>query len=283
MRALRASLRLLGLTALTLVLLVPALAVIVLAWPLAPLSAAADRAALRALLGLQTLWSRGVLAVLGVRLEVVGAVGGAPPRATLLVSNHLSYLDVPVIAALGPCRFVAKSEVAGWPVFGFLARCARVLFIERRRPRDLLAVGESIAASLAAGVTVVVFPESTSTRGDTVLPFHAGLLEPAARIGVPCRALAVHYETSEESRAPSGTICWWGDMTLPDHLWSLMTIPRIDARLTLSPRTLSGPDRKQLAAALHAEVAALFRPVRQSADPDEWAQAQSRAQEAALP
>lgn len=286
MRALRATLRLLGLTALTLVLLVPALAVAVLAWPLVPLSAAADRAALRALLGLQTLWSRGVLAVLGVRLTVEGAAAAsaaAPPRATLLVCNHLSYLDVAVIAALGRCRFVAKSEVAGWPVFGFLARCVRVLFIERGRPRDLLRVGESIAASLAAGVTVVVFPEGTSTRGDTVLPFHPGLLEPAARIGAPCRALAVHYETSEESRAPSGTICWWGDMTLPDHLWRLMTIPRIDARLTLSPRTLSGDDRKLLAAALHADVAMLFRPVRQSAAPAEWTQAQSQAQEAALP
>jgi len=283
--ALRASVRLLGLTALTLVLLAPVLAVVLLAWALAPLSTAADRAALRALLGLQTLWSRGVLAVLGVRLTVMGAAtvaeaggaavaaaaGGTPSRATLLVSNHLGYLDVPVIAALGPCRFVARSDVAGWPVFGFLARCVRVLFIDRRRPRDLLPVGESIAASLAAGVSVVVFPEATSTRGDTVLPFHPGLLEPAARIGAPCRALAVHYETSEESRAPSGTICWWGDMTLPDHLWSLMTIPRIDARLTLSPRTVSGDNRKLLAAALHADVASLFRPVRQSAAPADWA------------
>ena len=291
--ALRASLRLLGLTALTLVLLVPVLAVVLLAWPLAPLSAAADRASLRALLGLQTLWSRGVLAVLGVRLTVEGAAtvteaggaavaaaGGAPPRATLLVSNHLGYLDVPVIAALGPCRFVARSDVAGWPVFGFLARCVRVLFIDRRRPRDLLPVGQSIAASLAAGVTVVVFPEATSTRGDTVLPFHPGLLEPAARIGAPCRALAVHYET-EESRAPSGTICWWGDMTLPGHLWSLMSIPRIDARLTLSPRTLRGDHRKLLAAALHADVASLFRPVRQSAAPEDRERAPM--EEAALP
>ena len=263
--ALRASLRLLGLTALTLVVLVPTLAVIVLAWPLAPFSDAADRAALRSLLCLQTLWSRGVLAVLGVRLHVVGAgAASAAPGATLLVSNHLGYLDVPVIAALGPCRFVAKSEVASWPVFGFLARCVRVLFIERRRPRDLLAVGAHIAASLAAGVTVVVFPEGTSTRGDTVLPFHPGLLEPAAQIGAPCRALAIHYETCEESRPPSGTICWWGDMTFADHLWSLMTIPRTDARLTLSSRTVSGADRKSLATALHADVAALFRPVRQS-------------------
>ena len=293
MSTLRATLRLAGLTLHTLALLVPALLVIVAAWPLVPLSAAADRLALRALLGLQTLWSRGVLAVLGVRLHVEGAEGSRGGRevsrgaaaggatrgaragatndatndATLLVSNHLSYLDVPVIAALGPCRFVAKSEVAGWPVFGFLAQVARVLFIERRRPRDLLPVGEQIRASLAAGLTVAVFPEGTSTRGEGVLPFRPGLLEPAAQAGAPCRALAIHYETGEESRAPSGTICWWGDMTLPGHLWSLMTIPRIDARLSLSPLTVRGDERKRLAAALHAEVTRLFRPVRQAPAP----------------
>jgi len=269
-RALRASLRLAGLTLLTLTLLVPALAVIVLAWPLTPLSAAADRLALRALLGLQTLWSRGVLAVLGVRLHVEGAED--PGGAALLVSNHLGYLDVPVIAALGPRRFVAKSEVAGWPAFGFLARVVRVIFIERGRRRDLLRAGQEIAASLAAGVTVAVFPEGTSTRGDRVLPFHPGLLEPAAQAGAPCRALAIHYESSEESRAPSGTICWWGDMTLPDHLWSLMTIPRIDARLSLSPLTVRGDERKRLAAVLHAEVTRMFRPVRQQPPSAGWEQ-----------
>ncbi|HZL99471.1 MAG TPA: hypothetical protein VFD43_04385, partial [Planctomycetota bacterium] len=99
------------------------------------------------------------------------------------------------------------------------------------------------------------------------LPFRPGLLEPAAQTGAPCRALAIHYESCEESRAPSGTICWWGDMTLPDHLWSLMAIPRIDARLTLSPLTVRGDERKRLAAALHSEVSRLFRPVRQAPAP----------------
>jgi 1-acyl-sn-glycerol-3-phosphate acyltransferase len=268
----RACLRAAGLTLLTAVLLLPALLVLALAWPLAPLSAHLDRLALSALLGLQTLWSRGVLAVLGVRLHVEGelaALEGGGDGA-LMVSNHLSYLDVPVIAALGRCRFVAKSEVAGWPIFGFLAQIVRVIFIERGRRRDLLRVGDEIAATLRAGVSVVAFPEGTSTRGDLVLPFHPGLLEPAARSGAPCRALAIHYETPEESRPPSGTICWWGDMTLPPHLWTLMTLPRIDARLALSPRALRGDERKRLAAALHAEVTALFRPVRQTPLPAEW-------------
>jgi lyso-ornithine lipid O-acyltransferase len=291
MSATRATQRVAGLTLLTLALLVPALLIVLLSWPLTPLSRTVERLSTRALLTVQRLWSRGVLAVLRVRLHVerppdvvagaaAGAASGAAAGAwgadgasaasaasaagaTLLVSNHLSYLDIPVLASLAPCRFVAKSEVADWPVFGFLSKVVRVLFVDRGRRRDLVRVGEVISASLADGFSIVVFPEGTSTRGDAVQPFHPGLLEPAAQAGAPCRALAIHYETPEESRPPSGTICWWGEMTMAPHLWSLLAIARIDARVRVSPHLVRGHDRKQLAASLHAEVAAMFEPVRQ--------------------
>jgi 1-acyl-sn-glycerol-3-phosphate acyltransferase len=269
----RAPLRLAGLVALTLAILVPlvpaCLAGLLLAgapagerWRSGGLAARLDAAHLRALLALQRLWCRSLVLLLGVRVRVVGS---RPAGAELLVCNHLSYLDIAVIGSATDCRFVAKSEVAGWPVMGVLARMARVLFVVRERRRDLLRVGGEMSATLAARLSIALFPEGTSSRGERVLPFHPGLLQPAAEAGVACRALALHYETPDDCRPPACTICWWDDMAFTTHVWNLMKIARIDATLTFAPQAVRDSDRKRLTATLHDQVAAAFRPVRQAA------------------
>jgi 1-acyl-sn-glycerol-3-phosphate acyltransferase len=269
----RAPLRLAGLAAVTLVIVVPTLLVGLAGLPFAGATAGGggararsrlarrlDAASLGALLALQRLGCRALLGLLGVRVRVVGP---RPEGAALLVCNHLSYLDIPVLGAVAGCRFVSKSDVAGWPVVGFLARVARVLFVDRGRRKDLLRVGRDVRGTLDAGLPVALFPEGTSSRGEGVLPFHPGLLQPAAEAGVPCRALAIRYETPGDCRSPACTICWWGDMTFPPHAWNLMKIARIDATLHFSPHAVRDGDRKRLAASLHGQVAAAFRPVRQ--------------------
>ncbi|MGQ0552784.1 MAG: lysophospholipid acyltransferase family protein [Planctomycetota bacterium] len=267
---LRASLRLVALLLLTLLLLVPALLVLLLAAPFGASSARPPRRlALRALLAVQRLWALGVLAILGVRVIEVGRGAGSEvgPEAVrgagrgLLVCNHLSYLDIPVLASRAHCRFVAKSEVAGWPVIGFLARVAGVIFVDRSRRRDLVRVGEEVRRSLAGGLAVAVFPEGTSTAGATVLPFHPGLLEPAAETGAACLPVALRYETPSGSAEPSVAICWWGDMTFGPHVWRLMQLPRVTATLSWAGEAVSGSDRKLLATALHGRVLAAFRPM----------------------
>lgn len=278
----RAPLRLFGVAAVTLVVLVPALAAGLAGLPLAGAAAAGsgsgrgagrgagrggllarlDACLLRVLVSLQRLWCRALLLLLGVRVQLVGP---RPSGAALLVCNHLSYLDILVIGGFAGSRFVSKQEVAGWPVVGFLARVGRVLFVDRGRRKDLLRVGQQIAGTLQAGVSVALFPEGTSSRGEAVLPFHPGLLQAAAEAGVACRALALRYETPDDCRPPACTICWWGDMSFPPHVWNLMKIARIDATLHFAPEAVRDEDRKRLARVLHAQVAQAFRPVRQAA------------------
>jgi 1-acyl-sn-glycerol-3-phosphate acyltransferase len=223
-----------------------------------------DRLALRAVLRVQQAWFRGALAILGVRV----VTRGTPPREPcVLVANHLSYLDVALLGAARPCRFVAKSDVAGWPGIGWLARLARVLFVRREERRDLLRVGDELRRTLAAGIAVAFFPEGTSTRGLDVRPFHSGLLQPAAEAGLPCLPVAIRYETPAGAPAPSECVCWWGDMTFPPHLWRLMTLSEVQAEVTWGERPVRAGDRKRLAAELHAQVAARFVPVRQETGP----------------
>ncbi len=218
---------------------------------------------LRSCLRVQQAWGRTVLAIMGV---TVTRPAGAPPPGCVIVSNHLSYLDIPLIASIVPCRFVSKAEVAHWPLMGLLARLAYVLFLDRGHKGAVPAIGRDIAATLDQGVTVTFFPEGTSTRGAQVEHFHAGLLEPAAALDIPCVAVALHYDTPGDIEPPSCTICWWGDTTFGPHAWNLMKIHRIEATVRWSDVPLRGADRKLLANGLHAQVAAMFVPVRQAAD-----------------
>lgn len=284
MRRARAAARLAGVLLVTLAMLPSGLLV---AGGAAVLGRREGALALRLLVAHQRVWARGLLAVLGVRVTTRGALG---PRAaeevvaaraeiegeaargrhgpgaasgTLIACNHVSYVDILVLAASRPCRFVAKSEVAGWPGIGLLARMAGVVFVERGRRRDLPRVSEAIARTLGAGLDMVVFLEGTSSRGEGVLDFHASLLQPACAGGLPCRAAAIGYETPDDEAAPALTVCWWGTMTLAPHVWNLMKLGRIDATLSFGEAALRSSERKQLARRLQAEVARMFVPVRQ--------------------
>jgi 1-acyl-sn-glycerol-3-phosphate acyltransferase len=197
-------------------------------------------------------WARGALRVLGVRLQVVGA----PPRPPfLLVCNHLGYLDVAVLASVVDATFVAKSEVARWPVLGPLCRGMGTLFVDRGRRRDLPATLAALQATLAAGRGVVLFPEGTSTPGGRVLPFHPPLLAAAARAGLPVAWAAVSYATPAGEPEAADAVCWWGDASFVAHLAALLRLSRVEARLRLGDAPVAAADRKQLAQRLHAAVA----------------------------
>ncbi len=200
--------------------------------------------------------------ILGIRVVVEGE---APTGRFLLTANHTSYVDIWVLASICPSIFVAKREIASWPLFGWIARWSGTLFVDRERAKDVVRVGREMAARLEAGIPVTLFPEGKASRGASVLPFQPPLLEPAARLGVPCYAAALTYDTPGTADAPAATVCWYDHGNFPRHVARLMALPRIVARVSIAAEPVVAADRKELAQRLWDETAARFVPVRQEA------------------
>jgi 1-acyl-sn-glycerol-3-phosphate acyltransferase len=182
-------------------------------------------------------------------------VSGVIPKNGLLVSNHLSYLDIVVICSVAPTVFVSKAEVRHWPVFGMLAKMGGTIFIRRERRTHVGAVNDEIEKALAGGALVVVFPEGTSSNGETVLPFRAPLLEPALRGGHQISTACIQYELADGD--PKTEACYWGDHTFFPHLLNLLGKKSVRATLRFGKFNRTTGDRKELAQQLHAAVSEL--------------------------
>ncbi len=201
-------------------------------------------------------WARATLAIMGVRVVREGA---PPPRPCLLVSNHLSYLDVLVLWSQTPCSFLAKAEVARWPVLGLLTRCAGTLYVDRALRTDVARTLNSLRARLELGEGLVIFPEGTSSPGAAILPFRSSLFEAGAALGQVWPA-AISYDTGLPARPAHLCVAWWGDMQFPGHFWNLLKLPRLHARVRFGEQPVRGADRKVLAAESHAAMLGLFTP-----------------------
>ena len=199
------------------------------------------------------------LRALNVQLHVAGEL----PTQGLVVSNHVSYLDIIVFSAVLPCVFVSKAEVERWPVIGRYARWAGTVFVRRHDRSDAARANVSIGDALRDGVPVVLFPEGTTTDGERILRFHSTMLQPALDTGAPITPCAIHYELDDGD--PAREVCWWGTMTLLPHMWNLLGKATIRARVVFGePRAATG-HRKQLSAVLHDEVKALHDEMRSPA------------------
>lgn len=249
MRTLRASYRLLLLCLLTAILTVIWLGRI-------PLLRAEKRNPWRGTM--VGLWARNAIRILHIRITV----NGTPPAAPFfLVSNHLSYLDVILYQTQMPCVFVAKSEVAHWPVVGWLARAIGTLFINRRSRRDVVRVNQEIQQALTSGDGVILFPEGTSSKGETVLPFKSATLATVTNMGYPAYYASVTYKTPEGEPPAQQVICWWGDMTFADHVFNMLKLPYFEATVTFGAGAVATTDRKEMAHLLNARIVDSFVPV----------------------
>ena len=196
-------------------------------------------------------WSAQLLGMLAARLTVHGAPPAAGPY--LLASNHVSWLDIFVINAATPTRFVAKSEVRAWPLVGWLCVKAETLFIERNRPRDLARLDALVGAALREGAGMGVFLEGTTTDGREVLPFRGSLLRPALASAAPVYPVAIRYLRSD------GAICteaaYDGDKSAFDTLKGMLTQREFHAHVYFLPPVMAGDTpRKMLAAQLRESV-----------------------------
>jgi 1-acyl-sn-glycerol-3-phosphate acyltransferase len=182
-------------------------------------------------------WSRRLLRILNVRIHVHGRMpGGATP--TLLVSNHVSWLDIWLIHAVVPVRFVAKSDIRGWPVIGWLSARAGTIFIERRRRHDTARINGTIAAVLARRERVGVFPEGTTTDGSHVLPFHASLFQPALAHGARVVAAGIRYPRRDGT--PNLDAAYCGERTLVQSLRLILAQRELRAELVFAGVVESG-------------------------------------------
>lgn len=189
-------------------------------------------------------------------LEIEISVKGHLPCGGLLVCNHLGYLDILVIAAQGPVVFVAKSDVRKWPVIGSLLARAGTILAERGRPLTARKTAACIRTALEEGLTVVLFPEGTSSDGMSVQPYKPALLQAALDTGVAVTPAAITYQA--DGGDPAYDVCYWGDATFLPHLVRLAGLKKVKAGLSIgSPRSLP-PDRKAAASQLHENSAGLL-------------------------
>jgi 1-acyl-sn-glycerol-3-phosphate acyltransferase len=203
-------------------------------------------------------WARLVLRLLDVRFEV----SGLPPRPPfLLVANHLSYLDVLVLASRLPSVFVSKAEVRGWPLLGPICTALGTIYIDRGQRRDIPRVMAEIAAALDRGLGVVFFPEGTSSRGDTVAPFKPSLLDLPVRLKRPVHHATLGYRTPPGEPPAHEAVCFAGDVPFARHAWGILELRGIFASVHLDPEPIAEADRKLLAERLRGAILESFEPV----------------------
>jgi 1-acyl-sn-glycerol-3-phosphate acyltransferase len=202
-------------------------------------------------------WSRAALRICRIRVDVRGTL---PREPCFLVTNHLGYVDILVIASAFDATFVSMNELERWPVFGFMARQFGTIFVDRKRKRDIPAINRAMDAALERCDVVVLFPEGRHSRGTGVLPFKSALLDAAARAHRAVAWGVLHYATGPGDPPAAQAVPWVG-VTFKRQALVLLALGRVDARLVIGPDVVRGDDRKHLAEETRARIVAGFEPL----------------------
>jgi lyso-ornithine lipid O-acyltransferase len=203
--------------------------------------------------------------LLGLRVHISGTPAKGP---VLLVSNHISWLDIPILGSLAPLSFVAKKEVSTWPFIGLMARMQSTLFVDRTRRTTVVQTANNIVKRLDRGERIVLFAEGTSGDGNQVLPFKSSLfsaIEPNEKNGEGHQIQTVaivytHVHGLPMNRQQRPIIAWYGDMDMLPHAWGVLKGGPLDVHVRLGEPLPVGPigDRKKLAAHAYEHVRGNF-------------------------
>lgn len=197
-------------------------------------------------------WSADLLTIFNVKLETAE---NPVSRGGLIVSNHISWLDVFVLNSVMPMCFVAKSEVRRWPAIGWLCARANTLFIERGNARAASRMNTQLSALMRQGECLAVFPEGTSTDGAQVAHFHAFLLQPAIDANVALHPIAIRYQDESGERSTAAAYC--GDISFGASLWTLLNTAVLHVRVVATPPLDAAAfERRELAQLAHRHIAA---------------------------
>lgn len=195
-------------------------------------------------------WSRQLLQMLGVRLCLEGR---GRPGGTMIVANHVSWLDIFAINAVAPSAFVCKAEVRAWPVIGWLCANTETIFIERGCAKAAQRTAEALKATLQSGRTVAFFPEGTTSDGSVVLHFRAALLQPAIDCAALLQPVSIRYV--DRQGRPSVTPAYCGDTSFGESLKRIATADSLSVRLSLlAPVDAGRLDRRSLAASARGRI-----------------------------
>jgi len=218
------------------------------------------------------LFHRIVCFALGVRVTVHGAC--VRDGSVLITANHCSWLDISVLSRVQPLSFIAKSEVASWPIFGLFAKLQRSIFVNRTKRTETGDVAKEIAKRLKEGDAMVLFAEGTSSDGNRVLPFRTALIgaakaamvadmRDARKKGIEqeeqpvwIQPLSVAYNGLQGmpmGRQHRHLAAWYGDMELVPHLWTIMKEGAVDVTLTFGEPIPFGADANRKQVAIRAE------------------------------
>ena len=201
---------------------------------------------------------------LGVRVETTGVF----PERGAVICNHLGYVDIVVFAAMHPCVFVAKAEMEGWPLLGWMTKMAGTVFVARGRGGSAAEAGGRMRRAAESGLPIVFFPEGTTSNGDGLLPFHGGLLGQAMLDGQPVTAAALRYRLD----AANGTgvsvaddVAFWGERAMLPHIFRFLGLRGVVAEVQFAAEPIrfsaaALANRKVAAAEARAAVMELLTP-----------------------
>lgn len=202
-------------------------------------------------------WSKKLLDICTVDVAFTDNSEGAHAERALIVSNHVSWLDIFVINTLHPCHFVAKSDIRSWPLIGWLSEKAGTIFLARGKQREVRRIYEGLVHQIQDGKRIAFFPEGTTAPQGSVLPFHANLFEAAIEAQVPVQPYVLRYVDALGRFHPAANFI--GDMTFVDSMREILKAPRMTAELIRLPAIpTEGTHRREVAQqARAASMAAL--------------------------
>jgi 1-acyl-sn-glycerol-3-phosphate acyltransferase len=199
-------------------------------------------------------WSRQLLTILNVGLQIEGQQPARGEGGSLIVANHVSWLDIYVLNAIRPAQFIAKSEVRDWPVIGWLSKRCGTIFIERAMRRNASLINRHISHLLKQGACVGFFPGGTTTDGKQVGHFHSALIQPAIDAGVKVCPMALRYQ--DNNGLPSSAAAFIGDTTRVQSIWRILRCQHLNALVVFTPALpAAGENRRVLARTAQAAIA----------------------------
>lgn len=200
------------------------------------------------------LWSRHLLDILNIGIRTEGQRPVRGESGCMVVANHISWLDIFVLNAIYPSRFIAKAEVRNWPLIGWLCKRSNTIFIERALRQNTVSINRHVSSLLKQGICVGLFPEGTTTDGKQVGHFHSALIQPAIDAGAMLCPIALRYQ-NEAGEAGEAAI-FTGDTTLAQSIWKILRCRQLDALVMFTPAlNATGENRRVLARTAQVAIA----------------------------